>query len=134
MSFNATKLKASKWSVRLKNGQVQNNDGLVLERNWSGNGCDFKFIHNGTQIAVTINIIKFFQTLFNLALLSPDGPESVHEAFASCVRFNGEIRLNEKEFEIMLVADGIRRLPGEVWELELFLFLMVAVHPNCWNN
>ncbi|RAP76529.1 glycoside hydrolase family 36 protein [Paenibacillus montanisoli] len=61
-----------------------------------------------------------FQTVYNLALLSPADADAILLAFTSCHRFNGEIRLVQGTIEIVLVTDGVRIEAGESWELEHF--------------
>lgn len=61
-----------------------------------------------------------YTTVYNMMLLLDD--EGMHTllAFISSHRFRGEIRFNEKSFEIIMDAEGLTIGPEESWQLESF--------------
>ncbi|KKI88973.1 hypothetical protein WQ54_28850 [Bacillus sp. SA1-12] len=63
-----------------------------------------------------------FQTVYNLAVLTLKDSSHVLLGFSSCHRFNGEFRMNESSFEIVLDTEELTLEPKQEWELEEFVF------------
>lgn len=67
-----------------------------------------------------------FHTVYNMIVFSEtrDGKEwHLLIGFASCRKFNGLIRYNENELEIVLDTEGLPLIGGDAWELEELVWI-----------
>lgn len=59
-----------------------------------------------------------FQTVYDLALLSPAGAPHTLLAFGSSLRFAGSFRFSDTAYEVVLDTEGLELAPGASWRLE----------------
>ncbi|MBM7565893.1 glycoside hydrolase family 36 protein [Paenibacillus sacheonensis] len=78
--------------------------------------------HFSDRAHYRLPIVEGLFTVYNMLLLSPQDGDKVLIAFASCHRFSGEIRFNEREYEIVLDYEGLVLEPGQTVDLEEILF------------
>ncbi len=101
---------------------------------YGGTIGDFKSIGSFDEIKhYKLPQTKGFNTVYNMLMFFPENQDALLMGFASCNRFGGQFRFNKNEIEIVLDCEGIKILPGETIELEVF-FVAIGERQQLLNQ